>query len=186
MSKTRFLDRSVRAASLLLAVLALSCDGVPDSWNSSPPAQDEWSTDCECPANDAGAGGDADSDADADSDSDADADSDSDADVDSDTDSDADSDTDADADSDSDTDTWPEEPMQCPEAFMCLAGAGEDTWSTLIGCAGHTSGDAYGEMWDLGWCLFQADCLGQEMTDLLLCALENCNDELIACLDEES
>lgn len=186
MSKTRFFCRSVRAASLLLAVLVLSCDGVPEAWRSSPPQQNDWSTDCECPADDTGADCDVDSDVDTDSDSDADSDADTDTDSDVDADTGSDVDADSDSDSDSDTNTWPEEPMQCPEAFMCLAGAGEDSWSTLMGCAAHTSGDAYGEMWDLGWCLFQADCLGQEMTDLLLCALENCNDELIACLDEES
>ena len=166
--------RHAIALPVLLFALLVSCDRAPGSWQTTSPEQEDWTTDPECP--DPGSDVDADTDTDADTDADSDADSDADA--------DADADSDADADTDSDTDTWPADPMQCPDAFMCLTGGSESAWSTLLACAAHTSSEAYGEMWDLGSCLVQGGCMGGEMTDMLLCALVECHDELVACLDE--
>jgi hypothetical protein len=171
---------STRLLATLTLALLTSCDRAPDSWLTTDPGLDNSTADPECP--DPGSDADIDADADADSDSDSDADLDSDADADADADTDTDADTDA--DTDTDTDTWPEDPMECPDAFMCLASGGESTWSTLLACAAHTSSEAYGEMWDLGLCLFQGGCMGGELTDMLLCALVECHDELVSCLDE--
>jgi hypothetical protein len=154
--------------AILLLALAAACDGAPGSWQTTDPGLDDQTTDSECPD----PGPDADTDTDTDTDADSDADADADADTDADTDADADTDTDA------DSDTWPEDPMECPDAFMCMAGG-----TPLLQCAAHTSSEAYGEMWDLGWCMFQNGCTSGEVTDILLCALVGCNEELVACLD---